>query len=163
MIRPFILRLLVDTGCHGARFRRCRELAYGAVSTKLGRVFVLTLGMSALSTSNPAMAHHGSAGLFDEERTVELTGVVREWSFVNPHPVMLLEVASDSGELQIWDIYFGPAAATIMRRRGYSEETFVLGETVTVTGHPATSEGVLGMDVWGTGTGVFRSDGAQVP
>jgi hypothetical protein len=123
----------------------------------------IALGSVLLVISVSSAAHHGAAGLFDEARTVELKGVVKEWTFVNPHPVLILEIAEANGEAADWDIYFGPQAVAALRRRGFSAATFVIGENIVVKGHPATAVGVRGIDVWGTGTSVLRSDGRAVP
>ena len=110
-----------------------------------------------------AVAHHGAAGLFDQSRTVEVKGVVRTWSFVNPHPILVLEVTDENGQTAEWDVYFGPSPATALRSQGYAPETFEFGETVIVTGHPATLEGVNGVDIWGGAGRVTREDGTSVP
>jgi hypothetical protein len=124
----------------------------------------MTLIVSAtLVLSLPAAAHHGQAGLFDEARIVELRGTVRSWSFVNPHPMLVLEVTDEKGGRVEWDVYFGPPGAPIMRRNGYTAETFKKGETIIVKGHPATSAGVRGVDIWGKGVSVTRADGSPVP
>jgi len=115
-----------------------------------------------LALSLPTAAHHGAAGLFEEE-TIELTGSVKEWTFVNPHPVLLLAVVAENGSTAVWDVYFGPSAVSALRRRGFALDTFEVGETVTVTGHPATAPGVLGIDVWGADSSVSRADGTPVP
>lgn len=111
----------------------------------------------------PAAAHHGQVGLFDEARIVELRGTVKKWSFVNPHPILLLEVTDAKGVKADWDVYFGPSAVSFMRRNGYTPETFKVGETVIVKGHPATGAGVRGVDVWGKGVSVTRADGTAIP
>jgi len=108
-------------------------------------------------------AHHGQAGLFDESRVVELRGQVKQWSFVNPHPVLELEIADAAGATTVWDVYFGPAAVSALRRRGFAADTFATGETLIVNGHPATAPGAHGIDVWGSDSSVTRSDGSSVP
>ncbi len=131
------------------------------MTMKSKTAFVLAGAICGLS--GVVVAHHGAAGLFDEEVIEEVTGVVTEWLFVNPHPVLLLEVAGNDGQTTEWEVYFGPGAATIMRRRGFSEETFAVGETVTVFGHPATTTVINGLDVWGAEARVVRADGSVVP
>ena len=106
--------------------------------------------------------HHGQVGLFDESRIVELKGTVKQWSFVNPHPVLVLNAPDQKGVQKDWDIYFGPGAVPSLRRQGFASDTFTVGETVIVKGHPATS-GDPGVDVLGKGTGVTRADGRSVP
>ena len=124
----------------------------------------LTLALfTAFLLSFPVTAHHGQAGLFDEARIVELRGTVKSWSFVNPHPILVLEVTDEKGGKTDWDVYFGPPGAPIMRRNGYTAGTFKQGETLIVRGHPATGSGVRGVDIWGKGVSVTRADGSAVP
>jgi hypothetical protein len=125
--------------------------------------FLIVLGGSLLATSGPAGAHHGQAGLFDESRVIEVRGSVKEWSFVNPHPVLTLEVTDAAGARADWEVYFGPQAASRMRQRGFSADTFKVGEALVVIGHPATAAQARGVDVWGVGTNVTRGDGSAVP
>jgi len=121
------------------------------------------IGSLLLALCLPVLAHHGQAGIFDQEQFVEMAGVVREWSFVNPHPVLVLEVADESGEMTEWDVYFGPAAVSALGRRGFSRDTFEIGESLIVKGHPATAAGARGIDVWGADSVVTRADGTSVP
>jgi Family of unknown function (DUF6152) len=107
-------------------------------------------------------AHHGQVGLFDDSRIVELKGTVKQWSFINPHPILVLEAPDEKGVRKDWDVYFGPGAVPSLRRQGFAADTFKVGETVVVKGHPAAS-GAPGMDVMGKGTGVTRADGRSVP
>ena len=123
---------------------------------------LLTMGM-LFALGLPGAAHHGQVGLFDESRVVELRGSVKKWSFVNPHPILLLEVTDEKGAKAEWDVYFGPSAVSFMRRNGYTPQTFKVGETVVVKGHPAAGAGVRGVDVWGKGVSVTRADGTAVP
>ena len=107
-------------------------------------------------------AHHGQVGLFDESRIIELKGTVKQWNFINPHPILVLDAPDDKGVRKEWDVYFGPGAVPSLRRQGFAPDTFKVGETVIVKGHPATS-GAPGVDVLGKGTGVTREDGRSVP
>ncbi len=124
---------------------------------------VIVVGSVLFGLSLPAAAHHGAAGLFDIARTVEVTGSVKKWSFVNPHPILVLEVTDETGATAEWDIYFGPAAAPILRNRGYAPDTFTFGETLTVTGHPAKVTGARAIDVFGSEASMTRPDGSRVP
>ena len=127
------------------------------------RVMLFGLAALVVATTFPAAAHHGQAGLFDETKVVELKGVVKKWSLVNPHPILVLEVTAANGTKTEWDVYFGPSAAGPLRRQGYLPETFRPGETVIVKAHPSTGAEVRGVDVWGRGVGVTREDGKPVP
>jgi hypothetical protein len=115
-----------------------------------------------LGAAVAASAHHGQVGLFQEGRIVELKGTVKRWSFSNPHPILILEVADEKGVKVEWDVYFGPGAVPSLRRQGFAADTFTVGEALVVKGHPATS-GAPGLDVLGKGTGVTRADGRPAP
>ena len=123
---------------------------------------LLGIGAMVLAWSLSGAAHHGQVGLFDQSKLVELKGAVKKWSFVNPHPILQLEVA-EAGKATEWDVYFGPSAVSFLRRQGFAPDTFRAGEIVVVTGYRATTAGVQGIDVWGKGTGVTRADGRPVP
>jgi hypothetical protein len=124
---------------------------------------LMAIGSVVLALTPSGAAHHGAAGLFDETRPVELRGVVKTWSFVNPHPILVLEVSVENGQIEEWDVYFGPSAVSALRSRGYAADTFEFDETVIVRGNPATAAGVNGIDIWGAATSVSREDGTPVP
>ena len=90
------------------------------------------IGAIVLCAAVTQTAHHGQAGIFDESRIVELKGNVKEWRFINPHPILVLEAPDEKGVLTEWDIYFGPGATPSLRRQGFAADTFKVGETVTV-------------------------------
>ena len=110
-----------------------------------------------------AVAHHGAVGLFDIGQTVELTGSVKIWSFVNPHPILVVEVIDENGQENDWDIYFGPPGASILRNRGYAPDTFRFGDVLIIRGHPARAAGVRGIDVFGDAGSVMSPDGTRIP
>jgi hypothetical protein len=120
------------------------------------------IGAIILCAAVTSAAHHGQAGIFDESRIVELKGTVKEWRFINPHPILVLDAPDEKGVRTDWDVYFGPGATPSLRRQGFSADTFKVGETVVVKGHPARI-GAPGVDVLGKGTGVTRADGRSVP
>jgi hypothetical protein len=124
---------------------------------------LVSVGSILLALSPTAAAHHGAAGLFDLSQTVELQGSVKRWSFVNPHPILVLEVTDERGQKADWDIYFGPSAASMLRNRGYAPNTFSFGEPLIVKGHPAKATGARGLDVFGREASVTRPDGTRVP
>ena len=123
----------------------------------------IVIGSVVLAATSPVAAHHGAAGLFDETRTIEVTGLVKEWRFVNPHPFLVLEVTDGNGQKADWDIYFGPGGVPALRRRGYAADMLEIGETLIVNGHPATAAGIRSIDVWLGASSVARENGAPVP
>lgn len=93
-----------------------------------------------------ATAHHSTAGLYNEDVVIELTGEVREWRFTNPHPSLVIEVEGADGQMQQWDISYGGPAVTHLKGMGYTAETFKAGDIIVVRGYAArvtTAYGLL--------------------
>jgi hypothetical protein len=122
-------------------------------------IAVLGLGVVAVTS----VAHHSTIDIYDDEQTVEVTGVVKEWRFVNPHPFLIVEVEGENGETEDWDLSFGGSAASALARsRGYTADTFKVGDIIIASGAPARSEEAHGLLVSGRG-GVRRADGTSIP
>ena len=92
------------------------------------------LGGLALGCAASATAHHGITAQFDTSTTFEISGVVTDLSFVNPHAYVYFDVAAPSGEAVPWRCEL--RAATVLRRSGWSEEMFAPGTRITVLGSP---------------------------
>ena len=79
-----------------------------------------------------ALAHHSFPAEFDKSRQGELTGkIVGVW-YKNPHARYRMEVTSDDGSIEEWDIQ--TTSVTSLRRAGWRPDTLVVGETVRVWG-----------------------------
>ena len=94
---------------------------------------VLVLGFSLLVLALPASAHHSHA-MYDSELEVTLVGTITEYQWVNPHTWIYLEVEGKDGGTREWVIEGGgPGTLT---RRGWSGNSFSVGERVTAIVHP---------------------------
>jgi len=82
-------------------------------------------------------AHHSFSAVYDDKRTVSVTGVVTEFRFVNPHAMMAMNVTDDAGTTVKWTIEF--AGRLNLSEVGWSADSIKSGERVTVTGNPAHS------------------------
>jgi hypothetical protein len=83
--------------------------------------------------STVALAHHGF-GSFDMDREVEITGVVTDLAFVNPHSWLYLDVRTADGSTVPYRCEM--RSATTLRRSGWSPDMFEVGKEVTITGSP---------------------------
>jgi Family of unknown function (DUF6152) len=99
----------------------------------VAKVFAIRpLALCALGLCAAAHAHH-SPSAFDMTARRSIFGVVREYQWANPHVYLYIETADDGGS-RLWEVEGG--ALSMMRRRGWTENTFAAGERVTVTGNP---------------------------
>ncbi|MEQ1579753.1 MAG: DUF6152 family protein [Steroidobacteraceae bacterium] len=90
----------------------------------------------ALGFSGAAFAHH-SFSMFDMDKDVTLEGSVIEYRFGNPHSHIIIKVPAGKAQAEYagnWDVEGG--SATIMRRQGWSRETFKPGDGIKIVGHP---------------------------
>ena len=69
------------------------------------RSFLVFAGLLALSV--PLLAHHGNAQYKDEK--IILKGTVTEWSWINPHVFLKMDVKGDDGKIRQLDLRVGCA------------------------------------------------------
>lgn len=85
----------------------------------------------ALGTA-PALGHHSLSGVYDGADQTSLHGAVAEFRFVNPHPVLVIEVDDDSGDGRLWELEMDNRFE--LARIGVTAETFRPGDRVFVRG-----------------------------
>ena len=88
-----------------------------------------------LAAAAPAAAHHSFAVHFVADKLVTVQGTVTEFSFRNPHGMLLLTAKGDDGAEQHWKIETN--SPNILRRRGWTETSIKPGDRVAVEGYPA--------------------------
>ena len=85
-----------------------------------------------------AYAHHSAAPHFDMDNPITVEGVITELRLVNPHAYVYFDVTDDTGEVANWRCEL--AGGTGMRRRGWTDDSLVPGQAITMTGSPARRE-----------------------
>ena len=81
----------------------------------------------------PADAHHGWSG-YDSDKTLTLTGTIRESGYEHPHGHVRLEVTGD----RTWLVVLAPPSR--MERRGLLASALAVGTKATVVGYPSRSD-----------------------
>ncbi len=81
----------------------------------------------------PAFAHHSFA-MFDADKTVTMSGTVKEFEWTNPHSWIRVMVADASGKQLEWAIEMGSPQQNA--QRGWTATSLKPGDTVSVTIHP---------------------------
>lgn len=93
--------------------------------------------MVFLAVCSIAGAHHGP-GQFDSSQPVEVTGVVTDVRYVNPHGYVYFDVKDDSGSVVPWRCEL--QAGSLLRRAGWTEDLFPIGGEITVNGDLGSRE-----------------------
>lgn len=78
-------------------------------------------------------AHHSDA-MFDRDQVRELSGVVKEFQFTNPHTWVQLDVKDSEGKTVEWSLEWG--SPNQLGRQGIRPSTFPAGAEVTVRTNP---------------------------
>ena len=81
----------------------------------------------------PAYAHH-SAAMFDFRNTVEITGVVKEFQYTNPHSWLLVDVTNEDGSVTTWG--FEAEGPSTLLRAGIRKGDLPPGTPLTIRGNP---------------------------
>jgi len=97
-------------------------------------LLLLYLVIGVLLLAPPAVAHH-SHSMYDFEKSVSLSGVVRKVRWANPHVHFEIEAQNDDGEYEPWVIETEPPA--IMSKFGWHRDSFAPGDRVTIEIIPA--------------------------
>ena len=87
----------------------------------------------ASSVAVPLLAHHSGA-MFDNQKTVELTGTVKEFQWTNPHIWIQVERQNAAGVKEEWSVEGG--SPNSLSRNGWRKTTFAPGTAVSIRVNP---------------------------
>jgi hypothetical protein len=102
----------------------------------------------------PAYAHHSFAA-FDQTRKVEISGVVKEFQYTNPHSWLMLTVEKEGGGSQVWSIEM--LSPSVLSRMGWKKNTLKPGDKVKAMINPVR-DGSPG----GNMVTIVRADGTKI-
>ena len=123
------------------------------------------LGLVAIAVTPlaaPALAHHSFA-MFDADKTVTMTGVVKEFEWTNPHSWLRVMVEDQaSGKTLQWALEMGAPAQ--QARVGWKPDSVKPGDKVTVIIHPLKDGSRGGQFVTAVlPNGTILGDGGRLP
>jgi len=101
----------------------------------MSRLFWVTVAAScALSVPAVVAAHHAFAAEFDREKPIEVTGTVTKVEWMNPHARIYVDAPDPDLDNRIvnWDFELG--SPNMLMRQGWSRNSLVAGQEVTVSG-----------------------------
>jgi Family of unknown function (DUF6152) len=102
----------------------------------------VVLGLLVLRAT-PALSHHSNVA-YEVNKVISVTGVVKDWQWVNPHTWLHMTVDDGKGGKVEWAAE--GRAPGVLLRAGWSKSSLKPGETVTVDLSPAkdgTTTGII--------------------
>jgi DNA/RNA endonuclease YhcR with UshA esterase domain len=114
-----------------------------------------TMILAGLLLAGAAAAHHSAPAFYDVDERVTISGTVAEFRFSNPHAILKLDVVGEDGEEQVWTAE--TTSPSVLRRRGWSQQSFTPGEKVKLEGMPSLDGSYL-LRI----TRAFRADGTEI-
>jgi hypothetical protein len=83
------------------------------------------------------VAAHHSFSVFNMQTEIEITGVVKEVQWTNPHIWIWVDVTNENGEVVTWGLE--GMSPNFLARRGWGRTTLEAGDEVTVSLRPLNS------------------------
>ena len=87
--------------------------------------------LALVSAAVPLSAHHSWP--ISRERLVTVKGTVMEFVWANPHPMITLDVRTDDGRTERWQV--GGPAINRMEGNGWTKTTVKVGDVITGIGY----------------------------
>ncbi len=90
----------------------------------------------------PAFAHHSFA-MYEREKTVTLSGTVKEYSWTSPH--VTIEVLADNAKAGLASWQIEGASPTVLARGGWTSRLLKPGDKISLGIHPRKDGGTGGL------------------
>jgi hypothetical protein len=97
----------------------------------------MTMGLMVVAAGlSNADAHHAFS-MFDQTRTVTITGTIKTFEWANPHTWIWVVVPGEEGAVEVYGLE--TAGTGMLRRMGIDKNTFKPGDKVSMDLHPLKS------------------------
>jgi hypothetical protein len=103
---------------------------------------LLSVAASTALLVGEVAAHHSFSAEFDRNLPITVTGTVTKVEWMNPHARFYIDAKDDGGKTVNWD--FELASPNGLMRRGWNRNSMKIGDLVTVTGHRAKNNPLVG-------------------
>jgi hypothetical protein len=117
---------------NGKRYKICFKTNYQPGKHMKSLFIKLNTTMVILLYPSILLAHHSTAGFFDRDTKIEITGVITNVIWRNPHTVFELDVMNEQGEVTEWHVESG--ALAVLRAQGLTSEILSVGDQVSILG-----------------------------
>jgi hypothetical protein len=102
-------------------------------------IWFCSIGLAVVAA--PLLAHHGTAASYDQGKWINVTGVVTQFIWRNPHSSLYLDT-TENGKVSSYSIEM--ASPGLLVQEGYTRETFKVGDKVTIRVHPSHAGTAVG-------------------
>jgi hypothetical protein len=119
------------------------------------KIVVVALASTLSLAALPALAHH-SGSMFNSDKTVTVSGVVKEFQYTNPHAWLVVDVLGPGAGAKVTTWSFEMGELSGLTHAGIHKQDFAPGTKVTVTGHPMKDGRTAG-----SFTKAVRADGVE--
>ena len=103
--------------------------------------FTALLGVAS-AVATPAFAHHSFA-MYEREKTLTLSGTVKEFAWTSPH--VLIQVLTDGGRGDPMTWFIEGSSPTVLARGGWTSGLLKPGDKISLGIHPRKDGGAGGM------------------
>ena len=93
---------------------------------------VFSIVVASVLFGMTTQAHHSISAVYDDTQRVTIEGVVTEFQFVNPHPIVVIDVKDSSGKAQQWRLEMDNQRE--LADIGFTSDTLKPGERLVVIG-----------------------------
>ena len=101
-------------------------------------VIAAALALGAALSAAPASAHHSGA-MFDNAKTVTLTGAVKAFNWINPHASIEIMTNDPKAGQMLWSVEC--STPNILVRKGWGAHSLKPGDMISITAHPLRDGG----------------------
>jgi hypothetical protein len=82
--------------------------------------------------------HHSISAIYDDRQRKTIDAVVTEFQFVNPHPLLVVDVGDGNGKAQQWRLEMDNRFELV--QIGFTRDILKPGDRIVVTGSPARKQ-----------------------
>ena len=100
------------------------------------RSLAILTSLAFLAAPGATVAHHSFA-MFDTEHPIELSGTVKEFRFVSPHTLLIVQVKARNGDVANWELEGG--APGLLVRAGMNKNSLKPGDEIILMINPLRS------------------------
>jgi hypothetical protein len=89
-----------------------------------------------VALGGPSLSAHHSYAMFDQTKTLTVSGTVRKFQWTMPHAYLWLDTTDEKGTPVTYGFEFGGDGINGLRRAGWEKDLIKYGDKVTVTYAP---------------------------